>query len=451
MAKFLLAAWPFTGHINPNIALADALRRRGHQVAIYSDENVRLTVEAERFCFFGFKQVANHIYCFKSSGKKNQKPRNLSRSSSHKLTARYTPENHQGPLSRIHLLRKMYHEWLLGTVPAQVHDLSSIIADFHPDVLVSDPFLFGPSLILNDLRTLPIAVFSYFAACLIPGPQAPPPGMGLPRPYGIKGKIRTKTAQFLATIFSADNRRIANRLRRSYGLGPISGSVIGYAANMPLYLVSSVPELDYQRRDLASSVHYVGPCLWDKSNNEAPKKRLTSTDGNIPLVYVTEGTAHVQSSILLENALTAFQGLPIQVIMTTGYHRNPKNFDLKSTADNIHITQWISHSELFPVARVVVSQGGSGTILSALQHGLPQVIVPLWWDQMENARRIEDAGAGIMLPSKQCTARKLREAVCRVLDDPSIRANAMRLAMSLAENKGPDRAAKLLENLVHEK
>ena len=47
MSRFLITLWPFTGHLLPQMSIAVALRERGHEVAFYSGEAVRETVEAE--------------------------------------------------------------------------------------------------------------------------------------------------------------------------------------------------------------------------------------------------------------------------------------------------------------------------------------------------------------------------------------------------------------------
>ena len=57
MSSFLFTLWPFTGHLLPQMAIACALRRRGHEVAFYSGEAVRETVESAGFELFPFVRV----------------------------------------------------------------------------------------------------------------------------------------------------------------------------------------------------------------------------------------------------------------------------------------------------------------------------------------------------------------------------------------------------------
>ena len=57
MARFLLAVWPFPGHVHPTIAIAHALCARGHEVAFYTGRTAQRTIEDEGFKYFPFKSV----------------------------------------------------------------------------------------------------------------------------------------------------------------------------------------------------------------------------------------------------------------------------------------------------------------------------------------------------------------------------------------------------------
>ena len=87
-------------------------------------------------------------------------------------------------------------------------------------------------------------------------------------------------------------------------------------------------------------------------------------------------------------------------------------------------------------------------MLTALQRGVPLVIVPTHWDKPDNARRIVEAGAGLRLTPRRCTPAGLRAAVERLLNEPSFSLNARRIARIMADHPGPVGAAELLEALV---
>ena len=447
MARVLLAVWPYTGHVYPNIALAEALRARGHEVAFYTGAMARPVVESEGFACLPFQHVALGIERIVGQPDTDRKDGWNTALLYDRLTEHYTAAFDQGAFTRARRMQAMYHEWILGTVPQQVRDLEGILADWKPDVIVCDPFMWGPILVLHETRSIPVAVFSYFAGCLLPGPNVPPFALGLPRPRHRWTRALVKLLELGKNLFFLDLRREANRVRQEHGLKPLTTSIMEFAGRMPLYLVASVPEFDYERCDLPPSVHYVGPCLWDKPQREPAPAWLDELSQDRAVVYVTEGTAHVRAPILLRAASHGLAHRPMQVIMTTGWHRDPEKLDLGPGAANIRVQHWVPHSDLFPKASVVVTHGGSGTVLSALQAGLPLVIVPMQWDHLENAQRVVEAGAGLQLRPGQCTPERLRAAVDRVLNEPAFRQNARRLSAALQRHTGAERAATLLENL----
>jgi len=427
MAKFLFTVWPFAGHVNPAIAIALALKERGHEVGFYSGATVQTAVTGEGFRFFPFERVdearvielASWAFPFSAS---------LGR--------------------RLHSLKQLranLKEWLLETVPQQVNDLNAVFSEWNPDVLVCDLSVWSPILVFHEARGIPVAVFSVLAACILPGPDVPTWGPGSPPPRTAMARARVRLARTLQKWLSIGFSRQVNALRRRYGLPPLDCSVTELAGRMPLYLVPSAPEYDYQRRDLPPAVQYVGPCLWDKPGTSLPPEWLTKLPDHQRLIYVTEATVGTTEPFLLKAAAAALRNMPVQVVMTTGKQRDPSS--LGALPPNIRAESYVPQSDLLPKTSVMVTIGGSGGVLAALRAGVPLVIVPTEWDRPENAQRVVEAGAGIRIDANQCTPERLRAAVERVLNEPSFKRNALRLASAFARCEGPPRAAKLLEGL----
>ena len=74
---------------------------------------------------------------------------------------------------------------------------------------------------------------------------------------------------------------------------------------------------------------------------------------------------------------------------------------------NVHVEPWIDQARVLDHADLVVCHGGSGTTLAALAAGVPLVMVPLFADQFENARRIAQTRAGRVVET-QITAAGAR-------------------------------------------
>ncbi len=426
MARFLICVWPLRSHFFPLVPIAQALREQGHEVALYSGPKACDVFGGEGFTCFPFAQVdADWVEStFLGGG---------------------TPTQWTDTFR----FRRFMIDWLVGTIPAQVADLDAVVEEWKPDVVFSETSMWGPMLVLHEQRNLPVAVFSTVIACLLPGPEAPPYGVGLKPPRNWRTRWIARTVERLKDAAAGKLTRAVNTVRAGYGLGPIpTRTVTEFNGRMPLYVVPGVREFDYNRQDLPANVQYVGPCAWNRTQKDVAPAWLSELAGDQPVVHVTEGTVHTQKPFVLSAAARGLADLPLQVVMTTGGHRGPEDVGLGELAPNIRVERWVAHSDLLPHTDVVVTTGGAGTVSAVLEAGIPLVIVPTEWDKPENARRVEDAGAGIFLPASRCSPARLREAVQRVLTDPSFRQNARRLGDLWAQHNGPTRAAELLGELA---
>ena len=432
--RVLLACQPIPGHLNPNLAVAGALRDRGHQVAIYTGTLARGAVEQLGVRFFPFRPAMDDL-----------------------LTQAMLPANGSSPAARastdrrgflrVRALNAALREWLLDSIPFQVRDLDGVIEAFRPDVLITDVTLLGP-ILLRDRFPVPVGVFSVLAACSVPGPEAPPWGRGLRPPRTPWTRAQSVIEQWAIDLLLSELRTEASRLRRAYKLPPLAGRLADEYARMPLFMVASVPEFDYARRDLPRSVEYVGACIWNGGANNTTPGWLDDLSRELPLVHVTEGTIHTREPVVLRAAADGLADLPMHVVMTTGKHRKPEELLPGRIAPNIRVEQFVPHHALFARTDVVVTTGGAGTVTTALLSGVPLVVVPTGWDLPENAQRVVESGVGLRLDPGRCTPRRLRAAVERVLSRPEYRANARRIGAALAAAGGQARAASLIEMLA---
>jgi MGT family glycosyltransferase len=423
--RFLITLWPFTGHLLPQLSIAMALRDRGHDVAFYSGEAVRATIEGEGFEFFPFQRV-DQERAFRGmravdSGDRRNRP------------------------GRGRLLPIM-RDWLVETIPDQLADLRPVLADWRPDAIATDLSLWGPIVVLADSQPVPVALSSTFMGPLIPGPDAPAFGFGLRPPRTRPERLLAGGLTALTELGGISMRRRVDAIRADHGLPPLGMSVNRHTARLPLYLVGSIPELDYNRRDLPPSVHYVGNCIW-YPERESTEDRLRAIPTERPWVHVTESTLAYGDPFLLRTAIEALAGQPVELIVVTGERADPAELGPGHSAANVHLARWLSHGELMPRCDCVISVGGKATVLAALEAGVPLVLVPTTWDKPDNARRVTSTGAGVRLSARRCTPDALRRAVRRVLYDRRYREAAAAVAETLRAAPGAPRAAELLEQL----
>ena len=139
----------------------------------------------------------------------------------------------------------------------------------------------------------------------------------------------------------------------------------------------------------------------------------------------------------------------LTLVVTVGRDQDPADYGPQP--GNVHIERYIPLSLLLSHCDLVVNNGGSGTLVAALSHGLPVVIVPITADQPENAARCAALGLGRVIEPAELTPERARDAVLGVLGDPSYRRNAERLRDEMVALPGPEYAVALLERLAVEK
>jgi len=146
---------------------------------------------------------------------------------------------------------------------------------------------------------------------------------------------------------------------------------------------------------------------------------------------------HVESVRLIDHHVHGFW-------LESGDRRRFEN-----TAEGIaQLVDWVSYSQVMPLADAVVCHGGHGTLARALAAGAPVVTVPASGDMAENGVRAQWAGAGLNIPGRFLTPATLRWAVQSVLEEPRFAGRARELGAWAAHNDGAATAAALIEDFA---
>lgn len=166
-------------------------------------------------------------------------------------------------------------------------------------------------------------------------------------------------------------------------------------------------------------------------------------------VYFTLGTIfNLECGDLFARVLEGLRELPIHLIATLGHEIDPA--ELGPQPGNVHLARYIPQSQILPHCQLVVSHGGSGSVLGALAHGLPSLLLPMGADQPQNARRCAELGVAKVLDAVAATPGDVREAAASMLRGSVHRRNAERLRDEIASLPPIAEAVALLERLAVE-
>ena len=162
-------------------------------------------------------------------------------------------------------------------------------------------------------------------------------------------------------------------------------------------------------------------------------------------VYATLGTVfNSGSGDLFDRLLAGLAEVDADVLVTVGRDVDPAAFGPQP--DHLHIKRFVPQADLLPAANVVVSHGGSGTLMATLAHGLPSVLLPLGADQPHNAARAEVLGLARTLEATTATPDAIRRSVDDALQDRVALRRTRRIAEEIGSLPGVEQTLPLLEH-----
>jgi UDP:flavonoid glycosyltransferase YjiC (YdhE family) len=301
-----------------------------------------------------------------------------------------------------------------GTLPERIiPDLLAICRDWGPDLIVRDAIELGGCLVAEHL--------------------------GLPHASVEVGMF--VSAPWVAQVMGHN----LQRLRAGLGLPPDPSLDMLYRY---LHLSFVPPGYQDPAQPLPPTAHALRTLVFDRSGDEVLPdwaERLSDR----PVVYATLGTGFNRNTAIFAAIIAGLRDEPVELIVTVGRDQDPGQFGPQPA--NVNIERYIPQSLLFPHCDLVVCHGGWNTVLAALGHGLPLVLLPIGADQPQNAERCAALGVGRAIAPDRRTPEAIREATREVLRDPRHRERAARLREEMEALPGPERAVELLEQLTRER
>lgn len=303
----------------------------------------------------------------------------------------------------------------------------------HIDIVITEPLFVGASmlgLLPRDARpaVLSIGLFPLPLSSLDTAPY----GLGLP-PLGTPmNRVRNGLVTAVSDLrFAGINRAFRGEVQRGTGVRP-RGRLLDLAFISDAYAQLSVPQFEYPRRGMNPRIRFVGPLppppvgglpdWWDYSD---PR----------PIVHVTQGTyANDDVTQLIVPTVRALADAPVLVVATTG---GPDPSVVQEAfggplPENVRVARFLPYHHLLAAAKVVVTNGGFGTVQHALRWGVPMVVSGTSEDKLEVNARVAWAGVGIDLRAQRPEAARIGDAVTRVLGDTGMRRAAVRLGALIA-------------------
>jgi MGT family glycosyltransferase len=314
--------------------------------------------------------------------------------------------------------------------------LRQILEDVRPDVVVEDNVVCFPALMTCG------APFVRIVSCNpneVKGDDIAPPYSGLP------ADDRSEWAAFRAE-YDRTHRPMweeFNRWVTEQGAPPLEDlEFIHASSHLNMYVYPEIA--DYvDARPLDSTWHRLESSVRQTDEPfELPDMLRNRPEGSA-LVYLSLGSLGSADVDLMKRLIDVLSRSPHRFIVSKGPQHT--EFEL---ADNMWGAQFLPQTNVLPQVDLVITHGGNNTTTEAFHFGKPMILLPLFWDQYDNAQRVAETGFGVRLDTYRFTEQEMHDALERLLGDEALRAKLEESGQRIREADGVRRAADLIEHVA---
>ena len=148
------------------------------------------------------------------------------------------------------------------------------------------------------------------------------------------------------------------------------------------------------------------------------------------LIYFSLGSLGSADVELMRRVIAALAKTDHRYIVSKG----PLHEEIE-LAGNMIGAEFLPQTTILPLVDLVITHGGNNTTTEAMHFGKPMIVLPLFWDQYDNAQRVHERGYGVRLDTYAFTDEQLHAAIERLLGDAELHD---RLAKDSAEIRAAD-------------
>ena len=161
------------------------------------------------------------------------------------------------------------------------------------------------------------------------------------------------------------------------------------------------------------------------------------------LVYVSLGSLGSTDVPLMRRLVDVLARTPHRYVVSKG----PQHTEYE-LADNMTGAEFLPQTSVLPHVDAVITHGGNNTTTECMWFGKPMLVLPVFWDQHDNAQRVHEMGYGMRLPTYAFDEEELAVAVDRLLGDEAVRRRVAAAGERLRRRPGTVTAADLIERVA---
>jgi UDP:flavonoid glycosyltransferase YjiC (YdhE family) len=261
------------------------------------------------------------------------------------------------------------------------------------------------------------------------------PGMG----RGMKRLARLVSRKWPEPIYE---------LRAELGLDRGENPIFDAKHSPYLVLALFSRVLGTEQRDWPVHTLITGFCFYDADAGNAALGQAVEdflAAGPAPVVFTLGSAAVLAAGEFYEVSAQAAMQLGVRAVLLIG--GDPRNRMRQALPDTICVAEYAPYSKLFNRAALVVHQGGVGTTAQCLRAGKPMLIMPFSHDQPDNARRMRRLKVGRTIERGDYQPARVARVVGEMLAESKFAERADAVARQLEQEDGVKTACDALEEL----
>ena len=410
------------GPTNNCVGIGDVLRRRGHDVVFIVEESFKGNLAAK-----GFEERLMRL------GPPSEEP---------EVPGQFWKDyiRETAPVFRKPTIEQL-EGFIAPTFEALVDGaryvddrLAEIIDDLEPDVIVEDNVVSFPALPASGRPWVRIASCN---PAEIKDPAVPPPFSGYPT--GDRTGWDEYWAEYKRTLGEMQSR--FDQFCRDRG-APALPKLEFIHESPYLNLYPYPTEIDYPRENgIGERWLNLETSVRATDDDWSPPPGFEGGDGK--LVYLSLGSLGAADVDLMQRLVDTLADTDYRVIVSKG----PQH-ELLKLADNMVGEEFLPQTKILPTVDVVVTHGGNNTVTESFWAGKPMVLLPLFWDQYDNAQRVHETGFGVRLDTYGHEPSELAGAIDRLAGDDALHARLRAASERLRAHPGTEIAADQIERLA---
>ncbi|MET8332572.1 glycosyltransferase [Streptosporangium canum] len=406
------------GPTNNCIGVGDILRKRGHRVVFAAEASWKGKLEA-----LGFEE---DLVDLAPPAEEEQDPGQFWKD----FIRDTAPEYRKSTSAQLETVTKPIWDALIDGAKYCEPQLKAIIERVQPDVIVEDNVITFPALLTAGKPFVRIVSCNPLE---VRGEGVAPVFSGLPADDRTEwDAFRAEYDRTHREIWTAFNEWVV-----AQGARPLPELDFIHEGDLNLYVFPEIA--DYvDARPLGDSWHRLDSSVRETDGGFELPASLADRDG--ALVYFSLGSLGSADVSLMQRVIDVLGTTPHRFIVSKG----PLHEEIK-LADNMWGAEFVPQTKIIPMADLVITHGGNNTTTEALHFGKPMILLPLFWDQYDNAQRIHELGYGVRLATYTFTDEELTGALDRLLGDAGLRERLAAAGEEIRRRDGLRKAADLIE------